>query len=351
VPRPDRARRRGRPVALRELLASRGRGDRISRAEVALACPPGGRRPLSRREVMRAFHGDPRLATLRADFAGHLVATMQFLARETSWADLAADPRGTCRPTRARVCAALEYCVSTWKACRRLLQAWGWVGLLRAGRSEGARRMSAAAGLQYDGNDAAVYGLFIPRLPRAKKQPVTPAAYAAELTRPPTYGAADSTGTPRGPVETARDTAGRTALRAGSFPKPADLRPLATGPGIEKLSEKAVAAAWRPFEAALWSVADWLYAVGHWPDGRPHAINPPAVRFPASWLRWRLSHWLDPADGRPVLSPGQVAAAARAAGAAARAREAAALTRIPGADPGPAYLAARAALGRTRKGK
>lgn len=342
------ARRRGRPVPLRQLLASRGRGDEVSRAELALAMLPGSRRPWSRRDLMRAFHAEPRLAGIRADHAANLVTTMQVAAREAVWADSGSDPRATCRPTRARVAALAGYCLSTWKTCRRQLEAWGWIRVVREGRSEEARRMSGAEGLQYDGNDAAVYVLAIPRLPawpRAKKQPGPPAAPASPVTRPPTCGAL-STSTPASPGDNQEQE--MTALRADSAPTPADVLALHRYDGLEKLSERAVAAAWRPFAGALWSVADWLHAVGHWPDGRLHDPNAPRVRFPASWLRWRLSLWLSEADGAPLLSVSQQAAADRAADDARRAREAAARVRVPGTGPGPEIDQLRAERGWNR---
>jgi hypothetical protein len=332
VPRPRR-RRRGEPAALQLLLAAPGRGQAISGLEIARALGTAWR-PRSRRQLMSAFHAWPGLAAWRADFCAHLVATMQYLARQASWADGGADPRATARPTRRRICDEVGYCASTWKACRRVLEAAGWVRVLRQGRSQEARQMSQAEGLQYVGNDAAVYLLAIPRV---KNRPARAASSASELTRPPIQDAESAMDTPRGAVDSAGQEPGRTALRAGSSPTPADVRALAAGRGLEKLTDRAVSACWRPFEAALWSADDWLWAVGHWPDGRPHAINPPVVRFPASWLRWRLEKWLDD-DGRPVLSPSRQRAADRAAAHPDRDRQRAEYTardQAAGADPGP----------------
>jgi len=352
-PKPRR-RRRGAPVPLARLLPpeSRGRHDPVTRYEIGRALPPGGRRPRSRRELMRAFHADPRLGTVRADRAANLVATMQILARDASWADSDSDPRATTRPTREKVRRLAGYCISTWRACRAILQDWGWLRLLRQGRSEEARRKSSAAGLQYSGNDAAHFLLVIPRLPRwpAKKQPARAAAPASPLSCPPTPVGPPGTYPAREAVENAGQEPGETALRAGSPPTPAVRRALAAGPGAEKLTDRAVAAAWRPFAAALWTPPMWLYAVSHWPDGREHAADPSRMRFPAALLRWRLSLWLDPADGRPVLFADHAEAAARAAAHPERDRQRAEHTardRTPGTSPTPDYQAARP---RRRKG-
>ena len=330
-------------MALRRLLAAPGRGEPVSAREIARALG-GGWRPRSRRQLMRAFHRWAPLVARRwrADFVQHLVDTMRFLARQASWADSGSDPRATARPTRARICDEVGYCESTWKACRRVLETGGWIRVLRQGRSEEARRMSQAEGLAYAGNDAAVFLLIIPRPKNGPGRPVSP---ASELTRPPIQDAGSTMRPPREHVEKPGQDHERTALRADSPPTPADVRAAVRGRGLEKLTERAVAACWRPFSAALWSVADWLWAVCHWPDGRPHAENPPVVRYPASWLRWRLEHWLDD-TGRPVLSPSQRRAAARAAGSADLARRRAEYTaagRGRGTAPGPEIAALRAA--------
>lgn len=155
------------------------RGRPVSRSEVLRSLLPGSRRPRSRRELMRAFHADPRLARYRADHVDNLVATMQFAARFGAWADSDVDPRATMRPTRARMAAAAGYSISTWKACRRELEAWGWIRTVRAGRSEEARLKSEQPELHYEGNDAAVYALAIPPPAPVFPAPEIPACPAA----------------------------------------------------------------------------------------------------------------------------------------------------------------------------
>jgi len=65
----------------------------------------------------------------------------------------------------------------------------------------------------------------------------------------------------------------------------------------------------RPF--ARWEPAELQYAIDHHPDGRAHVGTAEQVRNPVGWLRWRLSHWLNP-DGTARLSPaGEAAERAR----------------------------------------
>jgi hypothetical protein len=58
-----------------------------------------------------------------------------------------------------------------------------------------------------------------------------------------------------------------------------------------------------PFGDAGWTAADILYAVDHYPGGRPHRATG-SVRVPAALLRWRLSHWTY-SDGTPIPSRSQ----------------------------------------------
>lgn len=319
--------------------------------------PPGSRRPRSRRELMRAFMADPRLSAVRADHADNLVATIRILVRAASWNDSDADPRATARPTRARVTEMAGYCLSTWKACRRLLEQWGWLRLLRAGRSEEARRKSPDPALAYDGNDAAVYLLIIPRVPRTgqkvrQKHPGPPAPSASRVTRPPPVAALPH----RNPARPGENRAGqeqrRTALRAGSLAKPACWLALQGGGPLEKLSERAALRLWRPFEARGWSVAAWRRAFDWRPDSTQWAGKHCEVRYPSSWAAWRLSFWLGP-DGQPVVPPLMQAAVDRQpdrAAAAARRAElaAAAAAAVP---PGSHFDQLREQRGWRRNGR
>lgn len=59
------------------------------------------------------------------------------------------------------------------------------------------------------------------------------------------------------------------------------------------------------FAIAEWTAGDLAWAVDHYPDGRPHRHPTRTIRHPAGWLRWRLSHWLEPCGAplRPRRSP------------------------------------------------
>jgi hypothetical protein len=268
---------------------------------------------------MRAFHADPRLAGIRADHAGNLVATMQLAARFATWSDSDAGHRATMLPTRDRMAAAAGYSLSTWKACRRLLEAWGWIRLVRPGRSETARLKSAQPELHYEGNDAAVYVLAIPRFPRLpragrpqKKVPGRLAETASRITRPPSAHRAEPEIVNPGPgVDDGSQEPGRgTALRADSSPKPAAWLALQQPDLPKGISERAALLHWRRFEARGWSMAQWLQAIRQPPNGPPHVIRPSGVRWPASWLKWRLSFWLGP-DRKPLPPPHMQAAVRR----------------------------------------
>lgn len=311
--------------------------------------PAGSRRPRSRRELMRAFLTDPRLSGVRADHAVNLVATMRIAARAASWGDDGADPRATMRPTRARLAEAAGYCLSTWKACRRRLEEWGWLRLLRAGRTEEARRQSPDPAMAYDGNDAAVWLLIIPPAPRngqkvRSKQPATPGPPASLTTRPPTV-AKPADVYPARPGDNPEGH--RTALRADSLAKPACWLALRPGGPLEKLSERAASRLWRPFEARGWSVAAWRRAFDWRPDGTRWTRDLSRVRYPSSWAAWRLSFWLGP-DGRPVPPPLMQAAVDRQPDRAAAAALAA-RNRRAAAAPGDAIEKLRAERGWKRR--
>jgi hypothetical protein len=312
----------------------------VSRTEIALVVatmPVPARRPWSQREFLTAAVACPDLTGVRTDHRANLLRFIRVLARTGSWTDADPDPRATTRPTRERTCAMAGFCETTFKVCRQWWQDRGYVGLVRQGRTAEARAMSKAAVLDYEGNDAAVFVLAIPQ----KTAPAPPAAQLTTGTRPPRGPVYEVD--PRDPCERGR-TGDPTALRADSFPKPAIPRALTRHQVLEKLSDRAIRHFWRPFQAALWSVADWLWAIDHRPEGTQHRKDLSEVRRPAGWLGWRLRHWLD-ASGRPVASRSQRAAALRAADDARRAREQQERRRVPGADPGPHAAAIRARHG------
>lgn len=294
-------------------------GDRITRAEIAWAVPPGSRRARSQGQWLAALARDRALDDLRADRRHNVLEVGRYLARRASWQDR------TTMPVRSRLCAALGIGMTTWKACRRWLEDHGYLGTVRKGRMARFRRVLAAV-LDNDRNDAAVYVLAVRRSRPAAPAPADP------VTRPPT-GSRSEPGTNH-----TRETPENTG-------KPALPLALRCGRVLENLSDRAVSCFWRPFERAGWSVADWRYAIDHLPTGRPHRRDLTDVIYPAGWLRWRLAHWTD-SDGRPVPSRSQRAAARLQLERAHRARLRAELERLAAAavPPTPAYLEARQQL-------
>jgi hypothetical protein len=316
--------------AIRQLRNQRG--DAIGRIEVALVVPDQMRRAMSQREFLAAAVAWPGLAKVgRQDFRDHLLDYARIQALCGSWTDADPDPRATSRPTRARTCAMGGFSESTWKRCRRWWQREGLIVNVREGRTAEARAMSKAAVLDYEGNDAAVFVLCVPRKPQ-KTVPAPPPAQPPEITGPP-RGTENRRFAPRSPVDDA-EPGKPPALRADCPPKPAFPRCLARHPVLSKLSDKAIAWLWRPFASALWTAADWLHAFDYRPDGMQHRKDLAAVRRPAGVARWRFSLWLD-AAGRPVASRSQRAAAARAEDAARRAREREQLGWAPLVPPRP----------------
>jgi hypothetical protein len=324
------------PPAARRRAASFN-GDRISRAEIAWAVPAGSRRARSPAQFLRAAARCPGLGEVkREDRRRNLLEFIRIMARHVSWEDM------TTRPTRARVCQLGGFSVSTFKVLRAQWEAWGFLGTVRKGRTRQYRLQPAV--LDGDRNDAAVWVLAVPR-EKTTRQPAGEAP--AAVTRPPT-GSRSEPGTAH--TRARRETPGdRTGLRPDSPAKPAVPRALALGAVLEKLSDRARAHFWRPFEAAGWRVADFRFAVDHLPDGRPHRRDLRDVIYPAGWLRWRLAHWLGP-DGAPVASRSQRWAAAAAADRDrhARLRERLAAAAAAAAPPNDAWRAARALLGRGR---
>jgi hypothetical protein len=292
----------GRPPAAARQLAALHNGDRVSRAEIAWAVPAGSRRARSQAEFLQAAASYPQLAEAREDRRRNLLEVARILARYASWTDR------TTRPTRALVCRLAGIRLSTWKVCRALWQEWGFLGVVRQGRSSFAR----PAALDDGRNDAAVYVLAVPRSSAKTPKP----ASVTPVTRPPTDSRSESCTTHTRASE--RTPENRTGLRPGSASKPAVPRALASGAVLEKLSDRARAHFWGPFAAAGWTVADFRFAIDHRPGGAQHRRDWRDVIYPAGWLRWRLAHWLDDA-GRPVPSRSQVWAAAAAADRAAAA--------------------------------
>lgn len=312
------------------------------RADIIAAIPRGSRRLRSRqieRRYLAALDTWPAMGRLRADARANTLTVAKFLAR---WADY---ETGVSRPTRAMLCEQAKLSPSTWKAARRRLERWGFLGLVAPGCK---RWRPGRDGLPVEvRHDAAVYVVCVPR----KTDPAPPPAAPSQLTRPPA-------GIRRIPVLIpARGTAGkgsegaaprrrahRRTRRAAASDAPADqsaaalagamAAALRQGPG------KILTNGWcgylsRAFAAAGWTPADLAYAVDYLPDGRQHRAPVRDVKSPHGWIRWRLAHWIR--DGHPAESPSQARARIHAADLehARQLRAAAAARADQAADPRP----------------
>lgn len=321
----------GAPSSAGRRAAARHNGDRVSRAEIAWAIPPGSRRARSQSAYLAAVARWPELAEQRADRRRNLMEVARILARHASWADR------TTRPTRAVVCAAAGIGLSTWKACRAQWEAWGFLGTVRGGRTHIAR----PAALDDGRNDAAVYVLTVPAEKRKSGPP--PPELGTE-SRPPTRSRSDLCTTHTRDADQATPEM-MTSLRSDSPATPAVPDRLRKGAVLEKISDRARRAFWRDFAAAGWTPGDFVFAIDHLQGGQPHRRDWRDVLYPAGWLRYRLSLWRGP-DGAPVPSRSQrwAAAAAEAARVAAQLRAELAAQAAAAAAPSAEYRAARAAL-------
>src|SRR5579862_5201016 len=101
---------------------------------IVSAVPAGSRRVRGRhleKRYLEAIGAWPDFLELRADCRANVLAVAKVLARRASYRD------GTSWPTRDRVCAQAGISVTTWKAARRRLEAWGFLGTVTGGRSGG----------------------------------------------------------------------------------------------------------------------------------------------------------------------------------------------------------------------
>jgi hypothetical protein len=305
----------------------------VSRAEIALAInrSPVPARRARQRQYLEALARDAELAGLRADRQRNIREIARILARYASWRD------STTRPTRARLCELARVSVSTWKAARRWLEAHGYLGLVRGGRTPWLR----AGVLVDDGaeNEAAIFVLAIPRsktapgpagasLP-ARTRPLSPSDRTVVKVRARTESQDQEEDSARAETHFRRRVAGVERISAG-----------------QGISEGWVSHLVGPFLAAGWAWRDLSYTLDHEPAGTPYRLSLKAVRAPRAWLAWRLSQWIGP-DGQPMASPTELRASGAAAIAAEQqARRAAAAELAAGrVDPGPHAAAIRDRLG------
>jgi hypothetical protein len=323
-------------VDYRGFKARRGlaRKESVPRRSDIIAAIPRGSSRIRGRQIERKFTAaiavHPEMARLRADARDSVLACAQQLARRADY------ETGTSRPTRQVLCAETGRCESTWKAARRRLEAWGFLGTVYPGCKRWHGEESR--------NDAAVYVLCLP----GKRATRHPAASARHTTRPPTCLRQEARAHPR--ARSAEEASGARSARsrprrvAGAV---ADV--LRTGPG-QILTEGWIGHLAGPFAAAGWTAQDLAYAVDHLPSGEQHRTPIRDVLHPAAWIRWRLKHWLQPGEhdllgaghvawkyARPQLSATQLRAAAAERDRARRAQLAAeqAAAAAARADPEP----------------
>ena len=245
----------------------------------------------------------PAMAELRADARANVLDFAKQLARCADYAT------GTSRPTRAKLCRITGRSESTWKASRRRLEAWGFLGTVAPGckywRGETPEGEPAETRC-----DAAVYVLCLPK----SAIPGQPAAAASPRTRPPTRYRKVASHDPRareapedGPRSARadfRDRPGRAdaargpACSAASSAAVADA--IRTGPG-QTISDGWVSFLAAPFLGGGWTPRDLQHAINYRPSGEQHRSDLRNIRKPAQWLRWRLSLWLNPEDAAAVL--------------------------------------------------
>jgi hypothetical protein len=59
---------------------------------------------------------------------------------------------------------------------------------------------------------------------------------------------------------------------------------------LRRIPVPALASLLRAVFGLGWTLADVLYAFGHFPSGRPH-LHSEAIRYPRAWLTYRLALW------------------------------------------------------------
>jgi hypothetical protein len=281
------------------------------RAEIIRAVPGRSRRLRGARiekQYLDALTVQPELGELRAVARANTLKVAAQLARHASYED------GTTRPTRARVCKLARVCESAWKAARRRLEAWGFLGTVVKGTTPEFSPMALA---DPDApNTAAVYIICVPK--------DRPSPQVSHQTRPPTRSRRDRVRQPQQNqlCKTRENRKDRPA--AGLIPGPRPRRPRAVVAAMRKAAGYPVSEEWCArltcrFVAAGYSAADLAWAVDHEPGGAEHWYTDDA-RHPVGRLRWRLGRWRDE-HGRPVLSRSQQLAVSRQRTRASRDRD------------------------------
>jgi hypothetical protein len=277
----------------------------MSLAEIMRAIPDGSRRARDQVQALKAGLREPGLDDVSAKLRDKLEAFWRIHVLHASWGGEGKAPRGISSPGRERVRELIPgarpgkpISETTYKRLRRWWEARGYIAIVRPGWTPD---LSPAVlhGPDRDHNMSQAYVLCVPT--RAEKK--------ARYRR---HGPAQ---TQNGPLSVFSKPDGSHTRAREETPKPQPEKDRRTkGASREEVPQVSaltrVTDGWwghltRPF--AHWEPAGLLYAIDHHPDGRAHTGTAEQVRWPAAWLRWRLSHWLNP-DGTARLSPAEEAA-------------------------------------------
>jgi hypothetical protein len=324
----------------------------ISRLAIIKAIPAGSKRTRSQRAYIRAVLADPVIAELRADARRAVLELARVLARHADWRTMTA-----WRP-RARACAeigssrdpARPLSISAYKRARQVLEERGFLGLVAQGWTSALR----AGPLDDRTATSAVFVLTIPRRPPRLSSLVNGPLAESRRDSGKALRTRETQSTSRSKPEKARATRGRPVLpptgrsALGAVPQNrSEARAVAQAMQararlLRRISAEHIRHLTRMFFAAGWSGADVLHALDYEPGGRQHGYSA-EVHSPAGWIRARLAEWVRN-DGTPLLSRGQLTAAAREQVRAEQAwrRERDKLSRAGAGD-----YAARAAEART----
>jgi hypothetical protein len=274
---------------------------------------------------LRAVEHDPEILAMRRDRRRNVLAAARIAGWSAGW-----DTSST-HPTRRKTAEHMNVCGRTVTRHWRYLEGRGFLICTEPGTPVSRHPAGALA---------RTWTLALPGN-------VTPSLSCSRRSAPTRPCARDD------------DQTHEDRLPAGSFPasRPAQLPaawPLGLTPQRRPQRQAAAAALQRecwPLRripvAALasllrgvfdadrpWIPADVLYALDHFPSGRPH-LHGEAIRYPRAWLAYRLALW----DGHP---PHSAELAERAE--AARAARARAPGRQPGSAPPPEWHRAREAM-------
>jgi hypothetical protein len=303
-----------------------------SRADIAVAIPPGSRRARLavhwRRDTLALIEAQPWQARRR----DHWTAVADALAKFASWQD------STTRPGHAVLRRRSGVSEPTVKRVIRWLRAEGRLGMVRTG-STPLYRSPLVSG-PAEGNEAAIYVLTEPAAVMKHRRIRQPAPPAGCRTDPPSWsrsdlespiGAREATSNPT--VKGMEDCAPRRLIQKplpSASPRLRD-RPKSRidargacmvmqdrAAPLRSLTPEHIRHLARDYFRAGWTPGDVLHALDYEPTGRPHGYVQ-GVHHAAGWVRHRLGLWVR--DGEIMRSRSQCSEAAAKQLAAEQARD------------------------------